>query len=133
MDARTELNAEIKKSRAWLLGVGILMFVVDMVTVHLVYGNQLLSDFKTKISMISAAILVVFALLAYFTAKKPKLCLILGLCVFWGIHIFNAVLDPSTLAQGLLVKIFFTYALVQGLKSASRAETLMHDLGEVFD
>lgn len=133
MDARAELNAEIRKARGWLIAVGAIMFAVDMFQIHVQYGKLLPSDFKTKITIISAAILVTFIGLAVLVSKKPKLALILGLTVFWGIVVVNGFLDPKSIAQGFLLKILFTAALIKGLKSADRAQVLMQDLGEVFD
>ena len=133
MDARQELNAEIRKARGWLIAVGIIMFVMDMIFTFGVYGDVLPQEWKTRIVILSAVILGVFLALAYFTAKKPRLCLILGLVVFWGIQLYNAIEDPKSLTQGLIIKIFFTLALVKGLQSASRAETLIKDLEKVFE
>jgi predicted MFS family arabinose efflux permease len=133
MDLRQELNAEIKKARGWLIAVGIIMFAMDMIFTFGVYADRLPQDWKTRIAILSSVILLVFLALAYFTAKKPRLCLILGLVVFWGIQLYNAVQDPRSLTQGLIIKIFFTLALVKGLQSASRAENLIKDLEEVFE
>ena len=37
------------------------------------------------------------------------------------------------LPPAIIIKIFFTLALINGLKSASRAESLHKELGEVFE
>ncbi|MBT8492886.1 MAG: hypothetical protein KJO07_07475 [Deltaproteobacteria bacterium] len=131
MDARQELNAEIRRARGWLIAVGVIMFAVDMIVTFGIGNVQ--AEWKTRIVVLSAIILAVFLALAYFTAKRPRLCLILGLVVFWGIQLFNATQDPRTLTQGLIIKIFFTLALVKGLQSASRAETLIKDMEKVFE
>jgi hypothetical protein len=133
MDDRAEMNKELRRARGWLLGVGILMFVMDMIFVHGVYADRLLSEDKTKITAISAGILAVFVALWWFSKQKPKLCLALGLAAFWGLQLFNAIQDPKSLTQGIIVKIFFTVALVKGLKSASHAEDLRAKLGAVFE
>lgn len=134
---RAELNAEIKKARIWLIVVGALMFVIDMIFIFVVSGRHLGSDTQMKLAGASAAILVVFLLLAYFTAKKPQLCMILGLVLFWGIQIFNASQDPDGIARGLsrgiLIKVFFTLALIRGLRSAKRAKEIITDLEKVFE
>lgn len=133
MDRRAELNSELRKARGWLIGVGIFMFVLDMVFVYGVQKDELPSEWKTRITLISAGIMCTFFGLAWLTSRKPRLGLILGLVVFWGIHIVNAAVDPKTLTQGIVLKIFFTLALVRGLKNASRAEDLREELGRVFE
>lgn len=133
MDTRAELNKEIRRARGWLIAVGIIMFVMDMILIHAVYGDQLTDDWKNRIMALSGGIMAVFFALAFFTSRKPKLCLILGLVVFWGLQLYNAAIDPSTLTQGIVLKIFFTVALVKGLKSATRAEDLRAELERVFE
>ncbi len=133
MDKASELNAELRKARGWLIAVGVIMFVVDMIYVHAVYGDDLPGELKTRLTMVSAAILCVFLALAWFTPRAPRMCLILGLVVFWGIHLYNAIDDPKSLFQGFILKILFTLALIRGLKNASRAEDIRKHLAEVFE
>lgn len=109
------------------------MFVMDMVFIHAVWGDELTSELKVRLTALSGAILAAFLVLAALTPRAPRLCLILGLVVFWGIHLLNAALDPSTLAQGFLIKILFTLALVRGLKNANRAEVLRKEIAQVFE
>jgi hypothetical protein len=78
--------------------------------------------------------MVAFFALAFFTKQKPKLCLILGLVIFWGLQLYGAMDDPSLLFKGLLLKIFFTAALIKGLQAASQVERLNAELvGKVFE
>jgi hypothetical protein len=42
-------------------------------------------------------------------------------------------MDPTSLKNGIILKIAFTVALVQGLKAASEAEKIRDDLGTVFE
>ena len=133
MDLREELNAELRRARGWLIAVGIIMFVTDMVFIHAVYADNLLDEEKTKLTILSAVVMVVFFVLAYFTKHKPKLCLALGLAIFWGLQLYAAKDDPTMLTKGILLKIFFTMALIKGLKSASHAEQIRADLGKVFE
>jgi hypothetical protein len=132
MDKKAELSAELRKARGWILGVGILMFVVDMIFIHGVYGDDLPGWFKNELTMYSGIILAVFIGLWWFAQYKPKLCCILALVAFWGIQLWAAKDDPSQLKNGIIIKVFFTLALVNGLKSANRAEVLRKELEQVF-
>jgi hypothetical protein len=133
LDPRQEMTSELRRARGWLLGVGILQFVVDMIMIHGVYGDRLPADLKTNATLLDLGILVGFVALWWFARVKPKLCLTLGLVLFWGVHLYNAIQDPTTLYKGIIVKIFFTMALVRGLKSASRAQLLHEQLAKVFE
>jgi hypothetical protein len=129
---RVELNAELRKARGWILAVGIIMFVMDMIMIYAVYGDRLPSEWKNKLTMYDAIILGYFVALWWFAQYKPKLCCILALVGFWGLHLYLASLDASSLYQGIILKVLFTVALVNGIKSAGRAETLQKELAEVF-
>jgi hypothetical protein len=133
MDIRTEMNAELSRARKWLLIVGVIMFVMDLVYIHVVYGDRLPSSTKNSITALSAGILAIFVALWWFAQKKPRLCLILGLVVFWGLQLYNASQDGTSIFSGILLKVLFTSALIKGLKSANRAEVLREELTRVFE
>jgi peptidoglycan/LPS O-acetylase OafA/YrhL len=133
-DLREERDAQLRKARVWLIVVGIIMFVTDMVYIHAINKDWLTDDDKTHLTMLSGGVMVAFFALAFFTKQKPKLCLILGLVIFWGLQLYGAMDDPSLLFKGLLLKIFFTAALIKGLQAASQVERLNAELvGKVFE
>jgi hypothetical protein len=134
MDLREERDAELRKARIWLIVVGVIMFVTDLIFIHVVNKDWLTDDDRTQLTILSGAVMATFFVLAYFTKKKPKLCLWLGLLIFWGLQLYGAKDDPSILYKGLLLKIFFTAALIKGLKAASHVEQLNAELvGKVFE
>ena len=125
-----ELNAELRSARKWLLIVGILMFVVDMIILNI---GRFDPAVKNIAMLIDLGVLAIFVALWWFAKQKPRLCLGLGLAVFWGLQILNAIDDPSNLYKGIIIKVLFTVALVRGLKSANRAEDLRAKLANVFE
>jgi len=126
-------RSRIKSARLWLLGVGALMFIVDVAFIYSGSFDDLGPEARTFGLIVSGVVFVIFATLALFVPKKPRLCLILGLVVFWGIQLFNAIDDPTSLFNGIIVKILFTGALVKGLSAASEAETILADLEKTFE
>jgi hypothetical protein len=106
---------------------------MDMVFIHAGYGADVDSDYKTRLTALSAAIFAAFIALWWFAKAKPRLCLGLGLAVFWGVHLVAAIDDSPSLFRGILIKFFFTVAPVRGLRSAGRAQDLRAHLGEVFE
>jgi hypothetical protein len=133
---KTELTAELRKARGWILAVGIIMFTMDMIMIYVVHGKELPQEWKTKLTMYDAIILAYFVGLWWFAQKKPKLCCVLALVGFWGLQIYVASFDPGGfgvgIMKGIILKVLFTLALVNGLKSANRAETLQKELANVF-
>jgi hypothetical protein len=130
---RAEMSAELKKARAWILAIGIIIFCTTALFVYVVYGDLIPDSMKTKAMIPASILLAVFIGLWVFAKQQPKLACILALVVFWGMVFYNASIDPKSLAQGIILKVFFTLALINGLKSASRAESLSKELGEVFE
>ena len=135
MDPREELNAELKKARAWILGVGILMVIVDQIMFAVQGGWDIPFQYVSWFFIIDGVILVVFVTLWWWAKSQPKLACILALVAFWGIQLAGAVLsgDPANLFKGIIVKVLFTVALVNGIKSGARASQLQEQLGKVFE
>lgn len=118
------VEAELRNARAWLIGVGVVMFVSDMVGVW-AFGRGP-QDGASKIAgtVMSAAILGVYVVLWFFVPRRPRLCLATGLAVFWGLQLLVAVDHPASLFSGLLFKAIFTGGLIAGLTAARHVETL---------
>ena len=135
MDAREELTQELKKARGWILGVGIVMFVVDMFMIHVVQKDLIPDSWKTRLLILDLVVLGYFVTLWWFAKTYPKACCILALVGFWGLHIGIAVWAnnfESLFKNGIIMKILFTVALINGIKSGSRAQQLQDELGKVF-
>jgi hypothetical protein len=132
-EKRVELSAQLRKARGWILGVGVLMFVMDMIFLHVIKDARLPDEWRVRGTIYSGIILLFFVALWWGAQFKPRLCCILALAGFWAIHLYVATIDPSSLAKGLFVKFLFTVALVKGLGSAGRAERLQREIAQVFD
>ena len=129
---RDQMTRELKKARTWILAVGIIMFTVDMIMLYAVYGKQLPSEWKSKIMMYDLIILGFFVGMYILAYSKPVLACVLALCGFWALHLYLASVNPATLTQGIIMKVFFTLALINGIKSANNAEKLKKELAQVF-
>lgn len=135
MDTKAEMSAELRRARGWILAVGIIMFVVDTVLIQVVQKNQIPEVWRTRFLVIDLVILGYFVTLFFVAKSQPKLACVLALVGYWGLQIGVAawVGDFTSLfTQGILIKILFTVALVQGLKSANRATMLKEELEKVF-
>src|SRR5688500_12952792 len=108
-----EMTKELRTARGYLLAVGIIMFVMDMVFIHLVFGKQMLESWRMGLTVVSACMLAAFVALYFFAKRQPTLCLVLGLVLFWSIQLVNMAIDPKSITQGIILKILFTMALVK--------------------
>jgi len=134
MDVRAEMNKELRRARGWLLGVGILMFVINMGMLYLSsMGDAYSPTGKTLMALFLGVVLAMFVALWWFAKRKPRLCLTLGLVLYWAIQLLAAFGDPKSLFSGIILKVAFTVILVKGIKSAGRVELLRDQLVNVFE
>jgi hypothetical protein len=130
---RAAISKELSTARKYLIGVGILMFLMDLVIMYGLQKDQITDEWRHIALIIDSVILAAFVTLGIFVPKKPRLCMITGLVLFWAIQLLAAVNDPKALTQGILLKILFTMALWKGIQSASKAQMLRKDLEKVFE
>src|SRR5262245_41408534 len=130
---RNERDAAVRRARGWILGVGIMMFVVDQFFIHVLYGSYISDGWKLKLFLIDTVILLFFIAMFVLAKTKPLAACIAALCGFWALHLTLAVINPGSLFQGILPKVLFTIALVGGIQSANRAQKLQDQLAEIFD
>jgi hypothetical protein len=131
-ELRQTRDAAVRKARNWILGVGIAMFVFDQFMIQIWYGESIPADWRLKLLLLDAVLLVIFVAMYIMARTKPLAACIVALCVFWALHLVLAVFDPTSLFNGIIVKILFTIALVNGIRSARRAELLQKELAEIF-
>jgi hypothetical protein len=132
-EMRAEISKELKTARKYLIAVGILMFVMDLLIMYALQKDQITDEFRRLALIIDSVILAAFISLGLYVHKKPRFCLITGLILFWAIQLLNAYYNPKALTQGIIMKVLFTMALVKGLQSASKATVLRKDLERIFE
>jgi hypothetical protein len=65
---------------------------------------------------------VFFFITHHFAKRRPQLGLGLALGVYVGLHVMEAMADPSTIVKGAGLKILIVVALVRGLSSVRAAQ-----------
>jgi hypothetical protein len=131
-ELRAERDAHMRRARGWLVGVGVMMFVLEMYFAHK-HPEMFPGDNLTAQIAISSVQLAAFLSLAYFTPRRPRLCLALGLGVYWAHHLYLATIDPALLTRGIPMKAAFTFVLIRGFVAASKAEQINEQLEKVFE
>jgi hypothetical protein len=56
--------------------------------------------------------------LFFWSRRAPFPAMVTGLCVYLAVIVLNAVIDPKTLYQGILIKALFISAMIAGIKAA---------------
>ncbi|MFC0517859.1 zinc ribbon domain-containing protein [Mucilaginibacter angelicae] len=72
-------------------------------------------------NLIMAAI---FLVLGAYSKKKPLACIISGLSLYVIVQVLNAIIDPISIAQGIIIKIVIIGYMIRGIKSAMEIEKI---------
>jgi hypothetical protein len=73
---------------------------------------------------INIALGALYMVLWWWAKRKPLPAAVIALLLFVTTHVINAVMQPESLAQGILVKILFTLALVRAITAANEERNL---------
>jgi hypothetical protein len=116
----TESNKKINNARGTLFFVAAAQFGMGIYE-YISNEDKTIGGIAFSIDAFVASIFLVLALT---TKKKPYISLLLALIAYILVVAAFGFIDPTNLAKGAVVKIFFTVALVKGVKAAKEAETL---------
>lgn len=78
----------------------------------------------TMLLVVNLVLAGIYFGLWWWAKTKPLPATVIALILFITIHVVNAVMQPASLAQGVLVKILFTLALVRAITAANEERKL---------
>jgi len=116
------LRKEAHKAFVCLLVVAIL----QLVAAAIFYA---LSPALLQVSVVVGIIGVLFFGLAFWARRSPFPAAITGLVILVTLWALDAIADPATVAQGLLVKIIIIVVLVRAIQAGARYRRLMQETG----
>jgi hypothetical protein len=110
----------MKNARIWLYVISGFQFAVGIYEYNIVPDPTL-----AWIAFgIDAALALVFLGLALWSRKKPVPAFTLALSIYVIVQVGMMILDTSTIAKGLLIKILVVIALVKAHRDARKYEAL---------
>jgi Ca2+/Na+ antiporter len=68
-------------------------------------------------------------ILAIWSYKKPAAAFLTALIFFIVVHVSDAIVEPTQLIKGILLKILVLVALIKGYKDAREYEQMKKTLG----
>jgi hypothetical protein len=80
-------------------------------------------------SVVVGIIGVIFLGLAFWARRSPFPAAITGLVILATLWALDAVADPTTLAQGLIVKVIIILVLVRAIQAGARYRRLVQETG----
>ncbi|MES2777635.1 MAG: hypothetical protein V4722_25885 [Bacteroidota bacterium] len=77
------------------------------------------------IVIVEAVVLAaIFFGLGMWTKSKPYTAIVTGLVLFVGLHILNAVIDPASIGQGIIMKVVIIVYLAKSINDAKEAQEM---------
>ena len=73
---------------------------------------------------VNLALGALYLVLWWWAKRKPLPAAVIALLLFITTHVINAVMQPESIYQGILVKILFTLALVRAITAANEERNL---------
>lgn len=103
---------QVKKARTAFLVVGVLQVVGGLIAGATAPAGE--GAFFLVAELVVAAL---FFGLAWWCSYQPFAAAIVGLFLFTGLHLTAAVLDPSSIYKGIIVKVIVIVMLVRAVKA----------------
>jgi len=104
-----------------LIGCGAMVVLAPLV----VPREQLKVEFIPELLLVSVAVLVIFALLAWWARGHPIPALITAGIVYLGLSVVDALLAPGLVLLGLPVKIVIVVLLIQAFRVSRKPRRLI--------
>jgi hypothetical protein len=116
----SDAHDKIKSAKTIIYVLGGVFVVFGLVT------GFVLDDFYTMV--VNLVLSLVFFILAAWSQQNPFGAILTAFIIYLTVHITNAFVDPATIAQGIIIKIFFIAAFVKGIRSAQEAQGYLKEL-----
>ncbi|MDR5590363.1 hypothetical protein [Christiangramia sp. SM2212] len=111
----SDSETSIKKSRNILLIIAALNFVMFFIAIF--SSEYLLVD-----AIVNLVIAVIFAMFAFFIKKSPVIFTVIPLLFIVMLYLIDATYDPSSIARGMIFKMFILGSLGYGAYKCYQAE-----------
>lgn len=122
----TELEPKLAKARGWILAVGIIYVVSTGLQVAMA-GGRLDSEAVTLSFVIAGALCLVHIGLWWWAKTAPFAAAVVALVMFVTLQLVQAVIDPSSLTSGIIIKGFFLVALIQAVMAGLEVQRLLRE------
>jgi hypothetical protein len=124
-----DLKRQTKKAAGALLAVAILQVIGGTFIIVMMNSNQV--EVPPVLYLVVYGVAVLFFGLFLWARKNPFPAAIAGLVLFVTVHGLDAVVDPKTLANGILVKIIIIAILIRAIGAGQKYNQISKSLAEI--
>jgi hypothetical protein len=115
-----EAEKEAKTAKTIILVLAGFVFLMGL------YQGLANDDFATMI--VNLCISLLYLILAAWSNKNPFGAILTAFIIYITLNIVNAFFEPTSLFQGIFMKIFFIGAFIKGIRSAKDAQGHLQEL-----
>ena len=115
----------LKNARIWLYVIAAIQVVFGIVQYAITDDKEI----GLIVAIVEAGIGVLFFLFALWSYKKPATAFMTALVTFVVIHVASAIIEPSQIYKGIILKVLVIVALVKGFNNAREVEKLKEATG----
>jgi hypothetical protein len=122
-----DLESALKKIKRaghvlyWVAGGTLLMGLIIAFT-------STVPEERANLLIVNTILAAVYAGLGFWSQKKPFAGIISGFALYMIILILNAIINPLSIASGIIIKIIFIGYFINGIRSVIEAEKLKKEL-----
>lgn len=113
----------LESARKWILAVGII-YVVSVIFTTAIAGISFTDPAVRMVMGTALALCAIHIGLWVWAKTAPFPAAVVALVLFITVQVFSAVVEPSTMYKGLLIKVLFLVALIRAVKAGSEAQRL---------
>lgn len=125
-DINADLNILQKKIKSAGTTLYVLSGVFFLYAIGLLFINKTSRHIATPVTY--TVISLIFLLLGFWALKKPVASIISGLALYILLLANAAIVNPSNLLSGAIIKVIIIGYLIKGLRSALEAEKIKNQL-----
>lgn len=112
----------LSRARGWILAVGILYAVSALIFVAV--GR--LGDEQLQLVLgLNFGLMAIHVGLYFWARTSPFPAAVVALAIFVTLHLTEAVIDPTSLYRGILIKVLFLIALVKAVQAGLQVKRLV--------
>jgi len=124
-----QLHRKAKQAFGALLAVAILTFIFGLLlSFALGRAGKEYAAMAVVLLVTNLILAGIYAGLAFWARKNPLPAALVGLVLFVTIHVINVVMDPMTIAQGIIVKIIIIAVLVRAIQAGTKHKKLREQM-----
>ncbi|TNF38611.1 MAG: zinc ribbon domain-containing protein [Deltaproteobacteria bacterium] len=112
----------LARARGWILAVGILYTVSALIYVAV---GRFGEEERNLVLGLNLGLSAIHVGLYFWARTSPFPAAIVALALFVTLHLTEAVIEPSSLVRGILIKILFLVALIKAVQAGLQVKRLV--------